>query len=143
MPPDRLLLGLPSVCSLSVSVGPQVFIIGYHLCYLRCGLGPGGGGACGPVRKKEAHLVDRSYTGSWRRGLKIFEMLIPPPPHTHFLSQDGCLSCYETSSQGLPVVVGWLLCVCESVLIWKMISCVFFFSRVLLSCADTLAPFCR
>lgn len=52
MPPDRLLLGLPSVCSLSVSVGPQVFIIGYHLCYLGCGLGPGGGGACGPVRKK-------------------------------------------------------------------------------------------
>lgn len=31
-----------------------------------------------------------------------------------FLSQDGCLSCYETSPQSLAVVVGWLLCVCVS-----------------------------
>jgi hypothetical protein len=104
MPPDRLLLGLPSVCPLPVSVGPQVFIMGYHLCYLTCGLGPGGGGACGHVgeKKTKAYLVDRSYERVMGKALDLSLSL--SLSHSLCLSQDGCLSCYETSPKAfLPL----------------------------------------
>lgn len=135
MPPDRLLLGLPSVCSRSVSVGPQVFIMGYHLRYLRCGLGPGGGGACGYVGKKE-HLVGRSCERVMERGGKNL-LNADPPPH-FFLKMAVCPAMKQAPR---PLYsCGWLLCVYESVLILKMIC---FLKRALFSRADTLAPFYR
>lgn len=69
MHPDRLLLGLPSVLSLSSVWRPQIFIIGYHLCHIGCGMGVGEGGACGSLGKK-ADQTDRLLWKGWWGGIE-------------------------------------------------------------------------
>lgn len=46
--------------------------MGYHLCYLRCGLGPGEGGACGPMGEKKSTFGRQILYRVMENGAKNF-----------------------------------------------------------------------